>query len=287
MLLVTDLDGTLLTSQKAVSPRTRQALIEFHQNGGLLAACSARPVSSMVRLLQQQEVDTLFGWYAGFNGGQILETTTHNIVHSAALSCMDLRDIDRHISLSNYSHHFFGTSAIYHRYDQTVASWTHYEAHLFELPLLRVASGNIFNRQDIYKITLVAEDECLNPLCLEISEKLPLGYTATITGKNYIDIQRTEVNKGYAVDRLITQLNIPSAQVAAIGDQQNDISMLTRAGVGIAMGNAPDNVKQQARYVTTTNDDEGIVCALEWLRCFAHPVTMRQSSTLAENNEPD
>ncbi|ECW3738490.1 HAD hydrolase family protein [Salmonella enterica] len=45
MLLITDLDGTLLTSQKTISPRTRQALIAFRQNGGLLAACSARPVS--------------------------------------------------------------------------------------------------------------------------------------------------------------------------------------------------------------------------------------------------
>lgn len=67
MLLITDLDGTLLTSQKTISPRTRQALIAFRQNGGLLAACSARPVSSMVRLLRQQQVDTLFSWCAGFN----------------------------------------------------------------------------------------------------------------------------------------------------------------------------------------------------------------------------
>lgn len=65
MLLITDLDGTLLTSQKTISPRTRRALIAFRQDGGLLAACSARPVSSMVRLLRQQQVDTLFSWCAG------------------------------------------------------------------------------------------------------------------------------------------------------------------------------------------------------------------------------
>lgn len=62
MLLITDLDGTLLTSQKTISPRTRQALIAFRQDGGLLAACSARPVSSMVRLLRQQQ---LIGCLAG------------------------------------------------------------------------------------------------------------------------------------------------------------------------------------------------------------------------------
>ena len=287
MLLVTDLDGTLLTSQKTISARTRQALIEFHQRGGLLAACSARPVSSMMRLLQQQQVNTLFGWCAGFNGGQILEMAQQHNIHTAALSCMNLRDIDRHISLSLCPHHFFSADAIYHRCDQQIAPWTTYEARLFELPLILAAPGNILNRQDIYKITLVTEQLKINALCAEVNNKLPYGYTATITGENYIDIQRSEINKGYAISMLMRQLNITAEKVAAIGDQQNDISMFSAAGIGIAMGNAPEAVKRQASYVTASNDDEGFVCALEWLRCSAHPVTMRQSTTLAENNEPD
>lgn len=287
MLLVTDLDGTLLTSHKTITPRTRQALAEFRQRGGLLAACSARPVSSMARLLEQQRVETLFDWCAGFNGGQILELTSQRILHSAALTRRDLREIDRHISLSRYPHHFFTAQAIYHRYDRLIAPWTTYEARLFELPLIRAALGNIVDRRDIFKITLVAEHARIDDLCREINRQLPNDYKATITGGNYIDIQRSEINKGYALAEIARQLNTSPAEIAAIGDQQNDISMLNVAGFGIAMGNAPERVKRQARYVTTTNDDEGIVCALEWLRCFEHPVTMRQSSTLAENNEPD
>ena len=155
------------------------------------------------------------------------------------------------------------------------------------LPLISAAPGNIFNRRDIFKITLVAEHARIDDLCREISRQLPNDYKATITGGNYIDIQRSEINKGYALNEIARQLNLSPTGIAAIGDQQNDISMFAVAGFGIAMGNAPDSVKHQARYVTTTNDDEGIVCALEWLRCSAHPVTMRQSSTLAENNEPD
>lgn len=287
MLLVTDLDGTLLTSQKTISPRTRQALVEFRQRGGLLAACSARPVSSMVRLLQQQQVDKLFAWCAGFNGGQILEIASQHIIHTAALSCMDLQEIDRSISLSCYPHHFFSADAIYHRDDRLVAPWTTYEANLFELPFISATPEYIFNQHDVYKITLVAEQSKINSLCTAMNNELPCGYMATITGGNYIDIQRAEINKGYAINMLRQQLNIATEQVTAIGDQQNDISMFTTANIGIAMGNAPDAVKQHASYVTTSNDDEGIVCALEWLRCFAHPVTMRQSTTLAENNEPD
>ncbi|WP_245880233.1 Cof-type HAD-IIB family hydrolase [Superficieibacter electus] len=266
MLLVTDLDGTLLTSQKTISPRTRQALGEFHQRGGLLAACSARPVSSMVHLLEQQNVDALFSWCAGFNGGQILEMAQHAITHAAPLSGMDLRDIDRHISLSRYAHHFFSAEAIYHRYDRPVAPWTTYEAELFMLPLIPAAPGVIISRTDIYKITVVAEQSKINQLHTDINSQLPPGFIATITGGNYIDIQRAQINKGYAVSQLIRHISPAATKVVAIGDQQNDVSMFAAADIGIAMGNAPEAVKQRASYVTATNDDEGIVRALEWLR---------------------
>ncbi|EDT7108424.1 HAD hydrolase family protein, partial [Salmonella enterica subsp. enterica] len=76
-----------------------------------------------------------------------------------------------------------------------------------------------------------------------------------------------------------------SDKVVVIGDQQNDVSMFAAAGISIAMGNAPDAVKRQAGYVTAMNDEEGIVHALEWLRCLTHPVTMRQRLTAAKDNE--
>ncbi|MGS0066405.1 HAD hydrolase family protein, partial [Escherichia coli] len=134
---------------------------------------------------------------------------------------------------------------------------------------------NIFNCRDIYKITLVAEQEEIPRLCTQLNNQLPDKFSAIVTGDNYIDIQHCKINKGYAISEIIHQSNISTDAVIAIGDQQNDISMFITAGIGIAMGNAPDEVKREASFVTTTNDDEGIVCALEWLRCSAHPVTMR------------
>ena len=287
MLLVTDLDGTLLTSQNTISLRTRQALGEFHQRGGLLAACSARPVTSIITLLQQQEVAQWFSWCAGFNGGQIISVAQQQLIHSAALSCEDLKDIINHRSLSHYAHHFFSAKAIYHCEEHPVSSWTLYESTLFSHPLINTTRENIFNCRDIYKITLVAEQEEIPRLCTQLNNQLPDKFSAIVTGDNYIDIQHCKINKGYAISEIIHQSNISTDAVIAIGDQQNDISMFITAGIGIAMGNAPDEVKREASFVTTTNDDEGIVCALEWLRCSAHPVTMRQSTMLADKYEPD
>ncbi|EDJ4433532.1 HAD hydrolase family protein, partial [Salmonella enterica] len=185
MLLITDLDGTLLTSQKTISPRTRQALIAFRQNGGLLAACSARPVSSMVRLLRQQQVDTLFSWCAGFNCGRLLEMAGPRIIHAAPLTATDLWNIDQHISLSRYHHHFFSAEAIHHRDDRLIAPWTTYEARLFGLPIITETAENIFNRRNIYKITLVAASSKIDTLCTEVNNHLPCGYYAVVTGENY------------------------------------------------------------------------------------------------------
>lgn len=266
MLFVTDLDGTLLNGQHDVTAKTRQALVDFHQRGGLLAACSARPVSSIIQLLQQQEILALFGWCAGFNGGQIYDVAQQHIIHSACLSQYALRDIDKHLSLSRYAHHYFSSQAIYHRYDQAVSPWTKYEAELFALPLEQMAPGNIINRSDIYKITLVADSTDIYTLHKTACELLPAEYLPTITGSNYIDIQPRDVNKGSAIQHLIHHLAIPLDQVAAIGDQQNDVSMFCVAGSSFAMGNAPQTVKLQAQRVVASHEDDGIAQALQWLR---------------------
>ncbi len=152
-------------------------------------------------------------------------------------------------------------------------------------PIATTLSEDIFNRRNIYKITLVAASPEIDNLCTEVNNHLPCGYYAVVTGENYIDIQRSDVNKGCIIEQLIHHLNISSDKVVAIGDQQNDVSMFAAAGISIAMGNAPDAVKRQAGYVTATNDEEGIVRALEWLRCLTHPVTMRQRLTAAKDNE--
>lgn len=266
MLFVTDLDGTLLNSQHNVTPKTRLALLDYHRRGGLLAVCSARPVSSIVQLLQQQEILGLFSWCAGFNGGQIYDVVQQRIMHSDCLSQYALRDIDKHLSLARYAHHYFSTQAIYHRYDQVVSPWTAYEAKIFSLTLEQRAPGNIVSCNDIYKITLVADHADIYFLHKTVCELLPTEYLATVTGSNYIDIQSRNVNKGSAIQHLMHHLGIPHQQVAAIGDQQNDVPMFNVAGSSFAMENAPQTVKLQAQHVVASHEDDGIAQALQGLR---------------------
>jgi len=79
----------------------------------------------------------------------------------------------------------------------------------------------------------------------------------------YLDVTHPEANKGFAIGYLAAKLGIPQDSIATIGDQPNDTLMFRKSGLSIAMGNASDDVKQQATYVTTSSEEEGFANAVE------------------------
>jgi len=80
---------------------------------------------------------------------------------------------------------------------------------------------------------------------------------------HYLDVTHPTANKGIVIERMSQYYNIPLEQIATLGDQPNDVLMFQRSGLSIAMGNASDEVKGQATYVTASNEDEGFAKAVE------------------------
>jgi hydroxymethylpyrimidine pyrophosphatase-like HAD family hydrolase len=81
----------------------------------------------------------------------------------------------------------------------------------------------------------------------------------------YLDVTPPGYDKGTFVDAMARRLSIPTDQVATIGDMQNDLAMFKKSGLSIAMGNATDDVKQQATHVTASNEEEGFAKAMEMI----------------------
>ena len=87
--------------------------------------------------------------------------------------------------------------------------------------------------------------------------------TANLSQPYYLDITSKDANKGAVVDYLANQLNVLFEEIVTIGDQPNDLLMFKKSGFGIAMGNAPDEVKAAATAVTASYNDEGFAKAME------------------------
>jgi Cof subfamily protein (haloacid dehalogenase superfamily) len=127
---------------------------------------------------------------------------------------------------------------------------------------VRADFGDLLARCD--KITFVSDEP---ELLAGLTERMrgAHGAAATIAQSQiyYLDVTALAANKGAGIEALARNAGVDLAQVAAIGDQANDLPMLTRAGLAIAMGQAPDAVREAAHRVTASNDEDGVARAID------------------------
>lgn len=125
--------------------------------------------------------------------------------------------------------------------------------------------GNLleFLKDDPVKIIFIAEEKMLDELQPFMEEKYGRELYITRSKPHYLEFMHAEANKGRALAALAESLGVAREEVFAIGDSFNDLPMIEYAGLGVAMGNARQEVQAQADYVTATNDDEGVARALE------------------------
>ena len=97
----------------------------------------------------------------------------------------------------------------------------------------------------------------------EIQQQFGQHVSAALSKPYYLDVTHPKANKGEVISALSTLLTIPAAQIATIGDMPNDVLMFERSGVSIAMGNASPEVQHAARFVTTSNTEEGFALGME------------------------
>jgi Cof subfamily protein (haloacid dehalogenase superfamily) len=114
-----------------------------------------------------------------------------------------------------------------------------------------------------YKVVGVSEDHELLKQC-ETEMQAALGEGASVSRSQpyYLDITHPLANKGAAVRHMAALMNVPMAELAVIGDNYNDLAMFAQTDISIAMGNAPDDVKKKARFVTDSNDADGLAAAI-------------------------
>jgi Cof subfamily protein (haloacid dehalogenase superfamily) len=248
-LLLSDVDGTLVTMGKVLTEATQAASRALHQAGIILAVTSGRPPRGMSMLIEPLELQSAI---AGFNGGTYVKPDlsvieSHLLDAATARQALDLilaQGLDAWIyTADKWLVRDLDAPHVAHE------SWTvkFTAAHLAE----------------VVKIVGVSDDAELVASSEKLAQKT-LGEKASATRSQsyYLDVTHPQANKGAVVGTLSKLLNIPREQIATIGDMPNDILMFRQSGLSIAMGNASDEVKGQANVVTGSNDNDGFAKAV-------------------------
>lgn len=265
-LVVTDMDGTLLNSNGQVPVENQKAFKALQDKGIHVAVATGRIYTSA----------RVFARYLGIttpiiacNGAVVKDLKTEKIIYESHLSkedCIRILDICKKYSLYN---HFYTLETFYaeklEKGSLKYSEWnkTLKEEDQIDIRLIDDAYGVVKNETDnIYKFQAISDDPSL---LIKVREELETIPTVSISQSwhNNVEIMNKGVAKGVAVKNLAESLGVKREEIICFGDNENDISMLEYAGLGIAMGNSENLVKERADYVTLTNDENGVAAALE------------------------
>ncbi len=262
-ILFTDLDGTLLTTDKTISDYTRNVLGQWQQAGHKLAFCSGRAIDSVATVKESLHLDFPGMYLIGYNGGQIYDYDRKETLYKIALTLEQVDHIMQEAKTAGvHVHTYSDTHIVTPREDEEL---TFYRRAIFS-PV--TVCENVLD--------VLTEGPCK---CLAVEIKDPerlenfrlsllpwaeeAGISMIYSNPYYLEFFPAASGKGAAVKILCELLNINPYFSVAAGDAQNDISMIEAAGMGIAMVNGSEDIKMAATTITAfDNDHDGLAHAL-------------------------
>ena len=264
-LIAIDIDGTLLNSKKELLEETKQYFKNFHNKNTetLLALCTGRPETGIRPYLKDLGYLEENHYIISQNGASIYESQTGKRVMDAFV---DSTAIQKWIELGKkHGISVMGAGVdYYYSFDEDPTEWMEFDVKLVSGKLKRIPIKESLNI-DFYKILLMGDEEQLNEFETIIPKEWRNEFYVVRSQKYLVEVLKKGVNKAFGLEKLAAALNIKPSEIAAIGDAANDIEMLEYAGLAIAMGNASEEVKAIADIVTDTNENNGVIKAIDKL----------------------
>ena len=264
-LIAIDMDGTLLNSKKELLEETKQYFKNFHNKNTetLLVLCTGRPETGIRPYLKDLGYLEENHYIISQNGANIYESQTGKRVMDAFV---DSKVIQKWIELGKkHGISVMGAGVdYYYSFDEDPTEWMEFDVKLVSGKLKRIPTKESLNT-DFYKILLMGDEEQLNEFETFIPQEWRDEFYVVRSQKYLVEVLTKGVNKAFGLEKLAQKLNIEPSEIAAIGDAANDIEMLEYAGLAIAMGNASEEVKAIADIVTDTNENNGVIKAIDKL----------------------
>lgn len=267
--VLADVDGTLVTKDKVLTPRAIAAIERLHERGVLFAITSGRPPRGMRMLVHPLEMR---GPMAAFNGGIIAQPDMTIVDEQAVPDDCTPAVID---TIRAHGLYVWIYRAAEWYVTDPHAPHAQREASTVQFqPTVVPSYDGLLDR--VVKIVGVSDDHDQVARCeAAVQEQFGAHVSASRSQPHYVDVTHPTANKGAVVERMSGYYQIPLEQIATLGDQPNDVLMFERSGLSIAMGNASEEVQREATCVTASNEDEGFAKAVEEFilpRAVAAPV---------------
>lgn len=261
-LIAVDIDGTLINSDYKITERTKKALIQAQKGGHKLVISSGRSPSGIEGYAYELEMDKYESYISAQNGTIVVDMKTKERVIEHFLEIDLVREILSYSEDIGIDYMIFRGKQVYSNKMETYKLAEVIEKNQdSEVVLDEDLAKNIAFRP--HNILLAQDENTISKPAKKLSERFGDQTSQMYSETYYYEIMPKDVSKGYALLEIAEYLGIDKENIIAFGDQGNDMSMIQMAGVGVAMGNAIDSLKDAADYITLTNNEDGIADYLE------------------------
>ncbi|WP_026834940.1 Cof-type HAD-IIB family hydrolase [Eubacterium xylanophilum] len=260
-LLVLDIDGTLMRTDKTISERTIDRIVEIQNDGIKVAIASGRSTEGIMSTARRIGLTDFGGFIISYNGAKISNAATGEVIYDICLPdkiVSEIYDFSKKMGTGIMSYHN-GNIITENEEDPYVVI----DSIGSEIGITKLEN---FGQQVKYPV-----NKCLltgDPSMMEDVEKAGAkefeGRLSVYRSEDfYVEMMPLGIDKAYGLSRLLDRLGLSRSQMICCGDGFNDISMIKYAGLGVAMDNASDEVKKFANYIAPHCDEDGVVDVID------------------------
>ena len=266
-VIIMDIDGTLVNDEKVITPLTKETLLKAQDKGVRLVLASGRPTSGLLKLAEELDMENHHGLFVCFNGSNC---QSHETLYNHAISVEDSKAILEHLKNFKARPMFDKDEYMYVNdvFDNTITykgkpfNVMQYESRGNNYILCEKRDLAAFVDFEINKILTFGDPDYLQAHYKEMMEPFKDRLNCMFTSDFYFEFTAKGVDKAKALDSVLIPMGYKKEEMMAFGDAQNDKSMVEYVGLGVAMGNASDELKAVANEITDTNNNDGIAKAI-------------------------
>ena len=260
-LVALDLDDTLLTDGLIITPRTKEAIEAARRQGVAVTIATGRVFESALPYAKELDIDIPL---ITFQGAMVVAPDGRVLSHQPMDRAVSVEILDFLLSFG-YNVTLYMKEMLY--IEAASATTDRYRARIrinFNVvPSLREMLAG--RAEGVTKFVLIADEKQITEALAEFDKRFGGRAQAVPSKPTFLEISRPDTGKGVALAALAKDMGIGMQQVMAIGDSPNDLDMIIGAGWGVCMANGAEAVKAKARWITASNNDEGVAIAIESL----------------------
>lgn len=256
-----DIDGTLTNTQKEITPSTLEALIKLEKEGKKVILASGRPTPGLTRYAKMLRFDEFGGYLLAYNGAKIINYKTKKTVVNQTLPkevIPRLYDfaVENHLGIITYE----GDDVIV---GTEIDPYIELEAKINGISWRKVDNFPEYVDFPVNKCLMTGDGDYLATMEKKLQEEYKDTLSIYRSESYFLEIMPPKVDKAQSLDYFLEDQGLDKEQLIACGDGYNDMSMIQYAGLGVAMENAKDEVKDAADYITASNDNDGILKVIQ------------------------